>query len=115
MFVLVLIAYVISAAGLVLGGYIAVTSRVPRPLSRPSQAISDRLRVRFQGFALAAIGVFALVCAMAADMWTRNTLSPSWGLLVWAAFILAMGSVAFLSRRGTSRLLAGVLKRKIAA
>ncbi len=108
MFFLVLIAYIASAAGLVVGVYIAATGRVPRPLIRPSQAFSDRLRVRFQGFGLAAVGLFTLISAMAADMWRRQTLTPSWGLLVWVAFVIAMPSIAFLSRRtGPSRWLRG--------
>ncbi len=104
MFFLVLIAYIASAAGLVVGGYIAATGRVPRLLFRPSQVLSDRLRIRFQGIGLAATGLFTLVCAMAADMGQRHTLTPSWGLLVWVGFVIALPSIAFLSRRaGPSR------------
>ncbi len=102
-FVLILIAYVASAAGLVIGGFIAVTGRVPRLLIRPSQALSDKLRARFQGVGLAAVALFTLICAMAADMGQRHTLQPSWGLLVWIGFVIAMPSIAFLSRRGSSR------------
>ena len=103
MFVLLLIAYIASAAGLVVGGYIAATGRVPRLLIRPSEALSDRVRIRFQGFALSAVALFTLVCAMAADAVVRHTVRPSWGVLVWVGFVIALPSIAFLSRRGPSR------------
>lgn len=100
--VLVMSLYALSAAALMLGGYVALSGRLPRIIWR-NAARTPAAGTRAQGAGLLLIAGLVLTSTVAIDLGQHSLVRPYWVLLVWVGLLGGLLGIRYLTAPSESQ------------